>query len=166
VRVAPAVVLAAAALAGGPGTASGQTATVPRAAAAPPTGGAGEVGDAAAPPSYRRLAFTAPRATAPPVWNALPATTALAAPDPWIAEDKGRHFFASLMIGAVAYGGATALSVEWPEAGVAAGTVAGAAGLAKEFRDRSRGRPFSVRDLVWDAAGVGAALLLASQARR
>ncbi|HSM37227.1 MAG TPA: hypothetical protein VK837_12575 [Longimicrobiales bacterium] len=161
-RVGPILVLAAAGVAGAPGPATGQAATAPRATAVPSVDPVG-MRDAAAAAPYR-LAFGASGATAPPRWDLRPA--APAQPDPWIAEDKARHFFASLMIGAVAYGGATALSVEWPEAGVAAGAVAGAAGIAKEFSDRSRGRPFSVRDLVWDAAGVGAALLLASRARR
>jgi uncharacterized protein YfiM (DUF2279 family) len=91
---------------------------------------------------------------------------AAAPPDPWLAEDKARHLFASLTIGAIAYGAATGAGLEWPDAGVAAGALAGGAGVAKEFRDRARGRPFSVRDLAWDALGVGAALLLASRARR
>lgn len=88
------------------------------------------------------------------------------AEDAWIAEDKARHLFASLAITAVSFGLATALDVEWPDAGLAAGAVAGVAGLGKEVRDYRRGRPFSVKDLAWDAAGIGAGLVLASAARR
>jgi len=89
-----------------------------------------------------------------------------AAPDAWLAEDKARHLFASLALTAVTFGGARAVGVEWPDAGIAAGVVAGGAGFAKELSDRARGRPFSVRDLVWDAAGIGVGLVLAERARR
>jgi uncharacterized protein YfiM (DUF2279 family) len=115
----------------------------------------------AAPPLARRAAATLARHAAVPLVQ-----PAAAPPDPWLAEDKARHLFASLTIGAIAYGAATGAGLEWPDAGVAAGALAGGAGVAKEFRDRARGRPFSVRDLAWDALGVGAALLLASRARR
>lgn len=103
---------------------------------------------------------------AAPASAVLPVPYLRAAPDAWFAEDKARHLFASLALTAVAFGGATTVGMEWPEAGIAAGAVAGAAGLAKELSDRARGRSFSVRDLVWDAAGVGAGLVLAERARR
>ncbi len=139
-------------------------AAVPVAAATP---GLATVPVAAATPGLATVPVAGSRG-----WKAAPASADLhvlrqrAPPDAWFAEDKARHLFASLALTAVVFGGATAVGLEWPDAGIAAGAVAGAAGLAKELSDRARGRPFSVRDLVWDGAGVGAGLVLAERARR
>jgi uncharacterized protein YfiM (DUF2279 family) len=74
--------------------------------------------------------------------------------DAWFAEDKLKHYFMSLAATNLAYGGARLVGLERRPALFAAAGAAGAAGLWKEWYDHHRGRPFSVRDLVWDAAGV------------
>lgn len=80
--------------------------------------------------------------------------------DRWFAEDKFKHFWLSFAATTLTFGFVDAAGLDWPEAGVAAGVVAGGAGVWKEFSDRERGERFSRKDLVWDALGVGVALLL------
>lgn len=86
--------------------------------------------------------------------------------DRWFAEDKAKHFVASFVITSLAASGARAVGFG-PDASLAAGAaVGGAAGVWKEWRDvHSRDGTASVRDLAWDAGGVGTALLLARQSR-
>lgn len=172
-RSAPgAVVLAAAAtLLAGPAGLAGQAAAAPRFAAFARGEMGAQVAGTRAPPAPLP-SIGAPGPVTPglhllgDVHPAPRIPTPPAAPDAWLAEDKARHLFASLALTAVAFGGARAVGIEWPDAGIAAAVVAGGAGLAKEFSDRARGRPFSVRDLVWDAAGVGVGVALAERARR
>lgn len=54
-----------------------------------------------------------------------------------------------------------------PDASIAVGVTVGAgAGIWKELRDlRGPQRLFSYRDLVWDAAGIGAAAAVLEQTR-
>ena len=75
-------------------------------------------------------------------------------PDPWLGTDKLRHFVMSGLTVGVAHAAATTVGIRRrPALGLAVG-VAGAIGIGKELYDRGhRGRP-SVRDLVWDAAGI------------
>jgi uncharacterized protein YfiM (DUF2279 family) len=80
-------------------------------------------------------------------------------PDRWFGSDKLRHFFLSFGTTAFALAGAEA-SGAGDAARWIAPAVAGAAGIGKELSDHARGWGFSLRDLVWDAAGVAAALLV------
>jgi uncharacterized protein YfiM (DUF2279 family) len=85
-------------------------------------------------------------------------------PDDWLGEDKFRHFAMSYAITVFAYAGTR--SVLEHDASVGVAIAAGsAAGLLKEFRDRSVGQQFSFRDLVWDAAGVALACVVVRQMR-
>lgn len=86
--------------------------------------------------------------------------------DRWFAEDKYKHFVASFVVTSLAASGARAAGLA-PDASLIAGaTVGGAAGVWKEWRDtRLPGGAASGRDLVWDAAGIGAALAIAHQGR-
>jgi uncharacterized protein YfiM (DUF2279 family) len=86
--------------------------------------------------------------------------------DAWFAEDKFKHFFTSFAVTALAASGARAAGLDASRS-LAAGVAVGAgAGIWKELRDqRVPGGHFSVRDLVWDFAGVGAAAAVVSQAR-
>jgi uncharacterized protein YfiM (DUF2279 family) len=83
-------------------------------------------------------------------------------PDAWLGADKFKHFAMSYAVTAFAFGGARSLFDDDVSLGlaIAAGS---AAGLLKEFYDRSRGRPFSRRDLVWDAAGVALGFVMVRQ---
>ena len=87
---------------------------------------------------------------------------AAAAQDAWLGTDKFQHFAMSYAITAFAFAGARSLFDDDASLGlaIAAGS---AAGLLKEFYDRSRGRPFSKRDLAWDAAGVALGFIMVRQ---
>jgi putative lipoprotein len=85
--------------------------------------------------------------------------------DRWFGEDKQRHFAMAFFI--TTFGHAAARSAGFESSGA---TVLGAAGsaaasLGKEVFDRRAGGRFSVRDLVWDAAGIAAGVLLVRGAR-
>lgn len=86
--------------------------------------------------------------------------------DRWLAEDKWKHFFASFVVTSLAASGARAAGLE-PDASLVVGAAVGTgAGIWKEWRDlHSLEGTVSGRDLVWDVAGVGAALVVARQAR-
>lgn len=79
-------------------------------------------------------------------------------PDRWLAPDKLRHFF--LSFGATGVSWAT---LDAAGAGASADWLAPSltmvAGLAKEIVDHGRGWGFSLKDLVWDAAGVLVAVI-------
>lgn len=87
------------------------------------------------------------------------------APDHWFGADKFQHFAMSYAITAFAYAGTRTLFDRDASLGVAI-AAGSAAGLLKEFRDRSVGQPFSFRDLVWDAAGVALACVVVRQTRK
>lgn len=88
----------------------------------------------------------------------------VAPPDPWLAEDKIQHFTVSAAATTIGYGGAS-LALERDAALVAAGATALGLGVAKEVWDVRAGGPFSLKDLVWDAAGVALALTLVNRIR-
>ncbi|MDB4899666.1 MAG: yfiM [Gemmatimonadetes bacterium] len=82
------------------------------------------------------------------------------ADDPWFAADKVQHFFTSAFVQSMTYGSLRAAGVQHGTALAGATAMSAAAGIGKELHDlRGRGDP-SVKDLVWDAAGAGAATLL------
>lgn len=85
--------------------------------------------------------------------------------DEWFAEDKLRHFFLSFAVTNLGYGAARTAGLDHGLAEIVAVAGAAAAGLWKEFHDRSIGKPFSRKDLVWDGLGILAGLVLATQTR-
>jgi uncharacterized protein YfiM (DUF2279 family) len=98
---------------------------------------------------------------APPVIYTLPAAQER---DAWLGEDKFKHFAMSYMITATSF--AAARIVTDRDASVTTGIALGvAAGIAKEMYDKRDRRRFSVRDLLWDAAGITAGALIAKQTR-
>lgn len=87
-------------------------------------------------------------------------------PDRWVAEDKWRHLFTSFVVTTLAAGGARAAGLDVEESAWAGASVGAAAGVWKEWRDHRRvPGSASVRDLVWDAAGVGAGVGVVLQGR-
>lgn len=86
--------------------------------------------------------------------------------DRWISEDKLKHFFASFAVTSIAASGARAAGASVDQSvWVGAGTGA-SLGVWKELRDHGRsGETASLRDLVWDFAGVGAASAVLLQTR-
>lgn len=101
----------------------------------------------------------------PPGPGAARAATGEANPDAWIAEDKLKHFFMSFALTGAMYGAVRSFGLEGAPGLALAGAGGAAAGIWKEWQDRRAGRPFSRKDLAWDALGIGAALALASQTR-
>ena len=86
--------------------------------------------------------------------------------DPWFAADKIKHFFLAAFVQSVSYSAlrATQLGHQSSLVGASAGTVA--VSIAKELSDARRTGLFSRRDLVWDAAGIGASTLLLDRTAR
>jgi uncharacterized protein YfiM (DUF2279 family) len=107
-----------------------------------------------------------PMAPAPPPWRPLPTLPDQpAAPrDPWLAQDKARHFAMSFAATAFAYAGARTTLDPDPAAALA-GATALAAGIAKELHDARAGRWFSLPDMAWNAAGVALGLAFVHQIR-
>ncbi len=86
--------------------------------------------------------------------------------DRWIARDKLYHFTASAVIQSVGHSVLRANGNGYRAASRGAGAITLTTGLGKELWDRSRGRPFSWKDLGADAAGGGAAALAMRQIDR
>ena len=97
-----------------------------------------------------------------------PATARLQqrAPDRWFGHDKWKHFAAAAVIQSVGYAAFRQGDVSRQGAIWRATAVTSTISLGKEGFDRASGRDFSVRDLVWDAAGAGTATLAIIQATR
>ena len=84
--------------------------------------------------------------------------------DEWVAEDKLKHLMMSAAVVGFAHAGARTATDAGSAVAVAALTGV-AAGIWKELRDHRIGRPFSGRDLIWDALGIGLGVALVSKAR-
>ena len=88
---------------------------------------------------------------------------AAAAPpkDRWFGVDKVKHLFVSAFVQSAAFAGARAANMSVSNAHAAAGVTTAIIGLGREVHDKRRNKPFSFKDLTWDAAGgAGAAALL------
>jgi putative lipoprotein len=84
--------------------------------------------------------------------------------DRWFGPDKVKHFFVAAFVQSVSYSVVRGVGARH-EASLAAATGATAAvSVGKEIADRRAGGQVSVPDLVWDAAGAGAASLLLAHA--
>ena len=86
--------------------------------------------------------------------------------DHWFGADKLKHFFVAAFTQSVTYSALQAVKVKHGDALAAAWVVTAGVSVAKEFHDRRTTGLFSVRDLVWDAAGAGVASLLLSHSVR
>lgn len=75
-------------------------------------------------------------------------------PDRWWARDKAMHYSVSLMLAADGYTVASAITERPAWRALWGSAFSLSAGLAKELHDKSIGRPFSGRDLTWDALGT------------
>ena len=80
--------------------------------------------------------------------------------DRWFGPDKLQHFFTSAFVQSAGYGLLRRAGAENGPAMAGASAVTAIAGVAKEVHDRRTKGEFSVRDLVWDAAGAGSASIL------
>jgi uncharacterized protein YfiM (DUF2279 family) len=84
--------------------------------------------------------------------------------DPWLAQDKVRHFAMSFAATGFTYGGARTL-LDADAAFVTAAVAALGLGFGKEIHDARQGRWFSFKDMVWNAAGVTLGLTLVYHVR-
>jgi len=93
---------------------------------------------------------------------------ALALPprDAWFGADKVKHFFMSAFVQSVAYNGFRLAGAAHGPSLLGASATTAAFGVGKELQDRRAGGRFSARDLVWDAAGAGAATLILDRSTR
>ena len=89
-----------------------------------------------------------------------------AQPDRWFSPDKIKHFFMAAFVQSVGYSAlrATQLGHRSSLIGASAGSVVVSVG--KEVSDARRTGLFSKRDLVWDAAGIGASTLMLERTAR
>jgi uncharacterized protein YfiM (DUF2279 family) len=103
--------------------------------------------------------------TTPPVLQPVSFTAAAVQErDAWLGEDKFMHFAMSYVITTGSFGAARVVTDK--DASLATGIALGAAaGILKEIYDKRDSRRFSVRDLLWDAAGITAGVLIARQTR-
>ena len=86
--------------------------------------------------------------------------------DGWLAQDKVKHFFTAAFVQSFGYGSLRAAGVSHGLALAGATTATVAVSLGKEAWDaRGHGTP-SVKDVVWDAAGAGAATALLVKVQR
>lgn len=87
-------------------------------------------------------------------------------PDRWFGVDKLKHFVVSALAQSVTFSGLQYAGASRDAALGGSLAVGVTLGLGRELHDRRAGGPFSVRDLVWDGAGLGAATLLLRHAER
>jgi putative lipoprotein len=89
-----------------------------------------------------------------------------AARDAWFGPDKLKHFFVAAFTQSVSYAVLQAARVRHDRALTAAWGMTAVVSVGKELHDRRNGGLFSVRDLVWDAAGAGVATILIDRSVR
>jgi uncharacterized protein YfiM (DUF2279 family) len=83
--------------------------------------------------------------------------------DRWFGEDKFKHLAFSYMLTVGTFGAARLVADH--DASLTLAAIAGvAAGVGKEIYDRRTNGP-SARDLIWDAVGIAAAVLIAQETK-
>ena len=85
-------------------------------------------------------------------------------PDRWFGEDKFKHFAFSYLITVGGFASARFVAGHDESVWIGAG-VGLAAGLGKELFDRQTNRSASLRDLLWDVAGVATGMVVAAHTR-
>ena len=84
---------------------------------------------------------------------------------PWFGADKVKHFLMSALVHSAAHSVVRSAGMGRPGAQAAGMTAAMTVGFWKELHDRRSGKPFSVADLLWDAAGAASAAALLNRSR-
>jgi uncharacterized protein YfiM (DUF2279 family) len=86
--------------------------------------------------------------------------------DSMFGPDKVKHFFMAGFVEAITFAGLQAAGVNRSSAKSAAIGTTVVVSIGREVHDKRTKGLFSVRDLVWDALGAGAALLVINKAQR
>jgi uncharacterized protein YfiM (DUF2279 family) len=100
------------------------------------------------------------------LWLVFSLNPAAPPSDRWLAGDKLQHFFTSAFVQGMSYGALRTSGLEHGAALAGASVATAAVGVGKELRDRRVNGEFSVRDLIWDAAGAGAMTVLLVKTQR
>lgn len=87
------------------------------------------------------------------------------ATDRWFGSDKVKHFLMSAFIHSATFSVSRAAGLSRSNAQATAGVTSAAFGIAKEIHDKRNSRPFSGKDLVWDAGGAATAAALLNRTR-
>jgi uncharacterized protein YfiM (DUF2279 family) len=98
----------------------------------------------------------------------LALTLALQGPlpgSPWLGADKVKHFLMSAFVHSTAFSAARWAGADRGTSQIVGGLASGGIGVWKELYDRKSNKPFSVSDLVWDAAGATSAAALLNRTR-
>jgi len=83
----------------------------------------------------------------------------------WFGADKLKHFLMTAFVQSAAFSVARAAGADRRWSNVAGGVISATVGISKEVRDFRTGKPFSVQDLAWDAAGAGSMGALLARSR-
>ena len=85
--------------------------------------------------------------------------------DAWFGADKLKHFLMSALVQSATFSIARSAGAGHGSAMAAGVSSALTVGLVKEFHDKRVGKPFSAKDLFWDAAGTASAAALLHRSR-
>lgn len=102
---------------------------------------------------------SAAHAQAPPVHSTKPK-------DALFGPDKVKHFLIAGFVESVMFSGLQAAGANRNAARSGAISAAAAASIGRELHDRKTKGLFSIPDLVWDALGVGAALVVLNKTQK
>ena len=89
-----------------------------------------------------------------------------APPDRWFGSDKLKHLLVAAFTQSVSHSALQVARVRHDRAVAGAWLITATVSVAKEVHDRRAYGLFSVRDLVWDAAGAGLATIVIDRAVR
>lgn len=86
--------------------------------------------------------------------------------DSWFGTDKIKHFFLSAFVQSLSYS-VIQVTTHGSRSSIllSASATSAAVGIGKEIHDSRAKGEFSVRDLTWDVAGIGAASLMLRNTR-
>ena len=87
-------------------------------------------------------------------------------PDLIFGVDKVKHFFIAGFVESISFSGLQTAGANRSSARSAAIGATVAVSIGREFHDRRKKGLFSVKDLVWDALGAGAALMVINKVQR
>lgn len=87
-------------------------------------------------------------------------------PDPWLSPDKAKHFFVSVFVESLSFSALRAMHASQRASLVGAAGVTAVVSVGREVYDYYHPGTPSLKDLTWDAAGIGAATIVLHQTAR